>query len=118
MSASAKIRAARDGMPDNTGKPAWNKATLDQGSLEYYRREIRTITERLYYNNKDVINPNNYPRGHAGQSGAYHIDHIISITEGFNKNIPIDDIASIDNLQMLPWRDNIIKSNKNADLSN
>lgn len=100
------------GNTTNVGREPWNKKILDQNGFAYYNREVRTITERLYYNHKNIINPDNHLRGRSGIPGAYQIDHIVSISEGFEKNIPIENIASIDNLQMLMWEDNSKKSNK------
>lgn len=43
----------------------------------------------------------------------YHIDHKISIYEGFKRNISVKKIGNIKNLQMLWWKDNI-KKNRNS----
>ena len=48
-------------------------------------------------------------RGVNGQTGAYTLDHIISIKKGFIENTPPEQIGHIDNLQMLPWEENITK---------
>lgn len=48
-------------------------------------------------------------RGVNGQDGAYTLDHIISVKRGFIENIPPEKIGHIDNLQMLPWEENITK---------
>ena len=48
-------------------------------------------------------------RGVNGQTGAYTLDHIISIKKGFIQNIPPEQIGDIKNLQMLPWEENITK---------
>ena len=48
-------------------------------------------------------------RGVNGQTGAYTLDHIISIKKGFIENITPEQIGHIDNLQMLPWEENITK---------
>jgi hypothetical protein len=40
----------------------------------------------------------------------YHLDHIIPIIYGFNNNIPSHEMASISNLQFIPWKDNLHKS--------
>jgi hypothetical protein len=44
--------------------------------------------------------------------GAYQLDHITSISEGFSKNISPEVIADMSNLRMLPWKENLLKSNK------
>lgn len=48
-------------------------------------------------------------RGVNGQTGAYTLDHIISIKKGFIENIPAEQIGHVSNLQMLPWEENITK---------
>jgi len=48
-------------------------------------------------------------RGINGENGAYTLDHIISIRKGFNEGISPERIGGIQNLQMLPWLDNITK---------
>jgi len=48
-------------------------------------------------------------RGVNGQTGAYTLDHIISIKKGFIENTPPERIGHISNLQMLPWEENITK---------
>lgn len=48
-------------------------------------------------------------RGVNGQTGAYTLDHIISIKRGFIENIPAEQIGHVTNLQMLPWEENITK---------
>ncbi len=48
-------------------------------------------------------------RGVNGQTGAYTLDHIISIKKGFKENRTPQEIGNINNLQMLPWEENITK---------
>jgi len=52
------------------------------------------------------------PRGLCGIDGAYQLDHIISIKQGFAKNIDPKIIGSISNLQFIPWQHNRNKSDK------
>jgi hypothetical protein len=47
--------------------------------------------------------------GKMGIDGAYQIDHIIDIKYGFDNNIPAEEIASLKNLQFIPWEENIKK---------
>jgi hypothetical protein len=58
---------------------------------------------------KQVINPNNLPLGKAGIDGAYHVDHIFSVREGFTYSVPIELMSANDNLQIVSWRENISK---------
>ena len=43
---------------------------------------------------------------------SYHIDHKMSIWNGFLNKIPAEQIANISNLQMLWWKDNLRKGSK------
>lgn len=112
--------------PWNKGKTgvqtAWNKghkkqelpAILNRKDPAYsdfkkYRNRVAYRTKKTYELFKMEINPNNLKLGVAGKTGAHHIDHIISVREGFVRNLPIEIISAKDNLQILPWLDNIRK---------
>jgi hypothetical protein len=73
-----------------------------------YHRYVWRITYQ-----QDLESFENYDkRGRCGVEGAYQIDHIISIDEGYRSDIPPEKIGDISNLQMLTWEDNLSKSNK------
>lgn len=74
-----------------------------------YRREVQSLTEKNYRLHKHIINPQDFPRTKCGVEGGYQLDHIVSVKEGFDRKLPIHDIANINNLQMLPWRKNRAK---------
>jgi len=59
------------------------------------------LLENIEKRGRCDINPN-----------AYHLDHKISIHDGFFKNIPYEKIGNFKNLQMLPWRENLSKGRK------
>lgn len=50
-----------------------------------------------------------YKTGLAGVAGAYHIDHIFSIMQGYKDHVSPLLIGSVHNLQMLPWKENVSK---------
>jgi len=75
--------------------PAWKQYKID-----VWRITNRQLLQLLENFDK---------RGVNGQTGAYTLDHIISIKKGFIENIPPEQIGDIKNLQMLPWEENIIK---------
>ena len=74
----------------------------------YYRRVWR-ITNRQEL---DSLENSDKLRARAGVPGAYHLDHIISISEGYRKNISPDVIGDIANLQFITWEENLKKQNK------
>lgn len=75
-----------------------------------YNTTIRRLTEHTYKQYKDEINPTGYVRG-RGKSG-YHVDHILSIKDGYLNCIPPEIMASKCNLQMLPGLENSIKQGR------
>ena len=86
--------------------------TLRKDTTPEYKRycnRVHKLSKRIYEQFKDEINPNNYPRGLAGETGVYHLDHIVSIRYGFDNNLLPEDVACKENLQMLPWKENISK---------
>lgn len=75
-----------------------------------YRKRVNTITERSIkekFTSEELVK-----RGRAGVDGAYHIDHIFSITEGFLHNIPFYIIGHSCNLRLIPWLENNKKHSK------
>jgi len=74
---------------------------------EIYRNTVHSLTRLVYNENKQKINPKNLLRGKAGIEGAYHLDHIVPVRFCFDNNIPEELCASIINLQMVKWEDNI-----------
>lgn len=88
-------------------------ATLrKESTLEYtkYSRRVHTLTARTYKLYEREINPLGLPRGVAGTPGAYHLDHKVPIKYGFANNISPEVIARKENLQILPWKENVKKS--------
>ena len=74
-----------------------------------YCNRVHKLSKKIYEQFKHEINPNNYPRGLAGEHGVYHLDHIVSIRYGFDNNLLPEEVACKENLQMLPWKENISK---------
>lgn len=83
--------------------PNWKPSTPE---FVRYSKKVRRLTEYNYNRNMKQINPNNYPRTLCGVIGGYQLDHILSIKEGFDRNIDPHIVANINNLQMLPWEEN------------
>lgn len=50
------------------------------------------------------------------KQNGYHLDHIVSISEGFNNGLDIEIISHYTNLRYIPARDNLIK-NSQSDMS-
>lgn len=73
-----------------------------------YRSLVRKLTEQTYRAYKTEINPLNLKRGRA----TWHLDHRVPIIEGFLQGRPPEELASKENLQMLPAFDNISKGRR------
>ena len=112
--------------PWNKGKTgimiAWNKGLRKQEPMDIlnrddpiysnfrkYRNRVAVRSKKNYLKHKNIINPNNHRLGRAGVKGAYHVDHIMSVRMGFEKGISVEKIAHQNNLQVLPWLENIRK---------
>lgn len=83
-----------------------NCGTRDRTEFQRYRRLVDYSTTELYRNFSHIINPNNHPRTRCGILGGYQLDHKVSVKEGFDRKLPIHEIAHINNLQMLSWQEN------------
>lgn len=77
-----------------------------------YSRKVHGLSQKIYEENKDTINPNNYPRTLCGVDGGYQLDHIIPIKECFEKGMSVEKASSLDNLRMLPWKTNLMRNFK------
>jgi predicted DNA-binding protein YlxM (UPF0122 family) len=73
-----------------------------------YYQKVKVITESQNLSLLENIEK----RGRAGKVGAFHVDHMYSIIEGFRNNIEPEIIGNIFNLEMIPWELNLIKQGK------
>jgi len=83
--------------------PNYNPKRTD---FQRYRQQVALLSEKNYKLYNDEINPQGHPRALMGVDGGWQLDHIISVYQGFNQNMPVNVIAGKDNLQMLPWEHN------------
>lgn len=74
-----------------------------------YKHRVYMMTRSTYRKHHSLINPTNLPQGLAGTPGAYHLDHRVPVRYCFEHYISAEICAHKDNLQMLPWLDNIRK---------
>jgi hypothetical protein len=70
-----------------------------------YRNEVDRLTKKQPLN--QLLNYEK--RAPNGTDGGYTLDHITSVVFGYKNKIPAKIIANIENLRMMPWKDNIIK---------
>jgi hypothetical protein len=81
----------------------WNP---NKSEFKKYASKVTWLTILTYREHKDTINPNDFPRTLCGVDGGYQLDHKISIKYGFDHNIEPAVLSKVENLQMLPWKDN------------
>ena len=75
-----------------------------------YRNKVQKLTEEIYVKNIDIINPNRYPRTLCGVDGGWQLDHIKTVREAFDEGLSPEEVAHIDNLRMLPWKENLMRN--------
>lgn len=80
-------------------------------NFDSYKQEVWCLTKQ-----QNLKSLNNYEkRGRADLvCDAYHLDHKLSITDGFNNGILPYIIANINNLEMLPYKENCSKGVKSS----
>jgi hypothetical protein len=74
-----------------------------------YLNKVRRLTEKNYVKYFTTINLNNYPRTLCGVDGGYQVDHKLSVRFCYDNNISEEVCASVDNLQMIEWSQNLNK---------
>jgi len=84
----------------------------DTPAYRRYANRVHKLTRTIYEQNVSFINPDNLPRTVAGVEDGYQLDHIIPVRYGFDNNIPPEEIARLENLRMIPWKENVQKGKK------
>lgn len=74
-----------------------------------YARQVHGLSQKIYEEHKQIINPNNYPRTLCGVEDGWQLDHITPIKECFGKGLTPQEAAQVSNLRMLPWKDNLMR---------
>ena len=77
----------------------------DLNDFQDYSRKARGLSDQTYAIYQSIINPDNLTRGIVEN----HLDHKIPILWCFRNKIPPELAASVLNLQMLPYDENIRK---------
>ena len=93
------------GIAKRLGFSTYEEYTKSLPEWKRYRNEVDRLTKQ-----QPLHELQNYDkRGPNGKEGAYTLDHIISVAKGFKIGVDAQIIASINNLRMIPWKDNILK---------
>lgn len=90
-------------------KTKFNKGIITdpllKSDFETYYNAVRNLSDRNYKKHKTLINPCNFCRGRT----SYHLDHIFSIKEAYENNVPVEVVSHVSNLRMLKYDKNIAK---------
>lgn len=98
---------------NNPGAKGKGSRTIRNPNRDAYKRYaglVHALSQEIYEQYIDLINPNQYPRTLCGVEGGWQLDHIMPIKECFEKAIPAEQAASLNNLRMLPWKDNLMRN--------
>lgn len=93
---------------------AYSISTRKEGVSEYrrYANKVHKLSDKVYNDNIDSINPDRRPRTLAGVEGGWQLDHIIEVRFGFDNGIPPEVLCDPSNLRMMTWQDNLARNRK------
>ena len=94
------------------GFNSWDEYVEKYPHKKQYQSEVRRLTYQQPLNELANFELWVSSKGLCGIEGAYQLDHIVSIDEGYATGISPEQIADISNLQIIPWEENRAKSNK------
>lgn len=97
-----------------TGTPRRKISEAEYEDYSRYKRAVYSASRKTYKLNEVALNPDGKLLGRCGTKDAYQIDHLIPISTGYLHKIPVTSMSIVENLQILPWKDNLKKSNKHA----
>ena len=86
--------------------PRW---TPNKSAFKAYSNRVRWLTQKVYAEFENEINPKGLPRTLCGVVGGFQVDHKISIRRGFEMGISPEELASLENLELVPWEVNRAK---------
>jgi hypothetical protein len=74
---------------------------------EHYGNRVRRLSHANLRRYPEILNPNGYKVGGSGVSGAYQLDHIVSISTCWEYEVPEVSASDLRNLQVIPWLVNL-----------
>jgi hypothetical protein len=54
----------------------------------------------------------------CGVDGGWQLDHIKTVREAFDEGLSPEEVAHVDNLRMLPWKENLMRNYNEHSLQN
>ena len=79
--------------------------------FDIYNSKVRRLTEKTYQKHKDVLNPDDLPRGRMGTEGAHQIDHLKSVRRCYEEGVSPEDASALSNLELVSWEENLARRN-------
>jgi hypothetical protein len=104
--------------PWNKGKTGYSMpprrkiSEQDYQDYQKYKRAVYSASRKTYNQNITLLNPNGLLLGRSGTPGAFQIDHKVPVSVGYQLKIQVTVMSIVENLQLMPWKDNRNKSNK------
>lgn len=89
--------------------PRWNP---NKTEFKAYSNRVRWLSEKTYNENVSVLNPNGLKRTVCGTVDGYQLDHKFSIKSAFDTGMSAETVSRVENLELLPWKDNRTKAHK------
>ena len=89
------------------------RGKIKNPNIKQYRRyanAVHRLSAKVYKDNIDIINPERHPRTVCGIDGGWQLDHIVSIKECFENGISPEEASALENLRMLPWKENLMRN--------
>lgn len=83
----------------------WDEYVKRYPDKQFYKREVWRLTNAQPLH----LLEHNEKRGLCGINGAYQLDHIISINDGWEQKIDEEEISKFENLRCIPWKQNRTK---------
>lgn len=93
----------------NATKASKGMISLNRSEFKRYKTVVFYLTERY----RDELSEG-YITGLAGTLNAWHLDHKFSILSGYQQRVSPFIIGHKNNLQMVPWEDNLQKHTKSS----
>jgi len=94
------------------GEQIYKNMLQTRQSYKGYARRVHALSHQVYEDNIDIINPNRYPRTLCGVDGGWQLDHIKPIKECYIQGMSVEDASKLENLRMLPWKENLARNKK------
>jgi len=91
---------------------AYSDAARNPETPEYtrYKNAVHKLSEKIYVDNIETINPDKHPRTLCGVDGGWQLDHIKTVRECFDAGTTPEEASKLENLRMLPWKENLMRN--------